>query len=282
VRIGIASGKGGTGKTTVATNLARIAGETVCYVDCDVEEPNGHIFLSPEIKAVIPATTLVPKVNVQLCDHCGDCAEVCRYNAVAVLPTNVLIFDDLCHFCGGCAIACPLHAISEEKREIGVIEKGKSGKVDFVSGRLRVGEAITPPLIKAVKQEIPNDDLIIIDASPGTACPVITAIQDVDFALLVTEPTPFGLHDLALAVQMVRYVGIAFGVVINRFGIGTDATEDFCRKEGITVFARIPDSRSIAEAYSRGELIVDALPEFRKVFVELLEKITNEARSSKV
>ena len=276
MKIGIASGKGGTGKTTVATSLSRIAPRKVCYVDCDVEEPNGHIFLSPEIHKTLPAVIPVPRIDEHLCELSGTCKDVCRFNAIAVLPNIVLVFGELCHGCGGCMIACPTQAIREIERKIGVVEIGTCGDLDFIAGRLNVGEAMSPPLIKAVKKEIPPDRLVFIDAPPGTSCPVIAAIDDVDYCLLVTEPTPFGLNDLKLAIEMVRALGIPLGVVINRDGIGNRDTEDYCVAESIPVLMRIPDDRRIAVAYSRGELIPDALPEFRKTFAELYDNLLDQ------
>lgn len=273
MKIGIASGKGGTGKTTVATNLARVGGERVCYVDCDVEEPNGHLFLKPEISETLHIAVPVPRVDTPRCSFCGICRDVCRFNAIAVIFKTVLVFDELCHSCGGCALACPTRAIQEESREIGIVEKGKSDGIQFLSGKLNVGEAMAPPLIRAVRREIPRNELVLIDASPGTSCPVISALQDVDYCLLVTEQTPFGLHDLRLAVEMVRQMAIPFGVVINRDGIGNMETEHYCRAENIPILMRIPDDRRIAEAYSRGETIVDVLPGIKSKFMDLLGKL---------
>jgi MinD superfamily P-loop ATPase len=275
LKIAIASGKGGTGKTTVATNLAKVSPVAACYADCDVEEPDGHIFLKPRVFRTTLVTRPIPKVDMSICDLCGKCAEVCRFNAIAVLPHKVMLFDDLCHGCGGCTIACPLEAIHEDGREIGVVEKGKCGGLDFIAGRLHVGESIVSPLVRAVKQELPENGLTILDASPGTSCPVVTAVQGADFCILVTEPTPFGLNDLMLAVQMTRKLGVPFGVVINRDGIGNSDTEDYCKAEGVSILARIPDDRRIAEAYSRGEMIVDAVPGMRDKFLSLLTQIVS-------
>jgi MinD superfamily P-loop ATPase len=282
LKICIASGKGGTGKTTVATNLARIAPLQVTYVDCDVEEPNGHIFLAPDIRERIAVTVPSPEVDDRLCDFCGKCGEVCRFNAIAVLPSRVMVFSELCHGCGGCSIACPTGAIHEEQREIGVVALGRSGSVEFIAGTLNVGEAMAPPLIRAVKKMIPEDGMTIIDASPGTSCSVITAVQDCDYCLLVTEPTPFGLNDLKLAVEMVRKISIPFGVVINRYGIGNGDMEEYCLSEGIRVLSRIPDDRRAAETYSRGDMMVDVLPHMRGKIIDLMQEIIGEHRANKL
>jgi MinD superfamily P-loop ATPase len=279
LKICVASGKGGTGKTTVATNLAKIAPAQVTYVDCDVEEPNGHIFLAPDIRERITVTVPSPKVDEKLCDFCGKCGEVCRFNAIAVLPSNVMVFSELCHGCGGCSIACPTGAIHEEQREIGVVAVGRSGSVEFIAGTLNVGEAMAPPLIRAVKGMIPEDGLTIIDASPGTSCSVIAAVQGCDYCLLVTEPTPFGLNDLTLAVEMVREIGIPFGVVINRYGIGNGDMEEYCMSESVRVLARIPDDRRAAETYSRGEIIAEVLPHMREKMTDLLQNIIGEYKA---
>lgn len=280
MKIAIASGKGGTGKTTLATNLALASPVATCYADCDVEEPNGHIFLRPQMLTRTKVTRLMPVVKEDVCDLCGICAGVCRFNAIAVHTRGVSIFDDLCHSCGGCAIACPLDAIAEEPREVGVVEKGMCGSLDYLGGRLNVGEAIISPVVKAVKDAIKENELTIIDASPGTACPVIAAVQGVDYCLLVTEPTPFGLNDLTLAVEMVRELGIPFGVVINRDGIGNGDTEEYCNSQSIPILTKIPEDRRIAEVYSRGDMIIDEMPGMKETFLNLLEEIVGRVNSS--
>lgn len=275
-RIAIASGKGGTGKTTVATNLALLAarGERrVTYVDCDVEAPNGHLFLDPQIDVREPVKVPVPQVDAARCTHCGDCARFCQYNALLSLPTEVLLFPELCHSCGGCGMVCPSGAISETVREIGLREQGRAGAIDFVSGRLNIGEAKSPPLIHAVKQLPFETDLLIIDAPPGTSCPVVESLRDCDFVLLVTEPTPFGLHDLVLAADMVQSLQLPCGVVINRSGNHDEDTLRFCAERSLPVLARLPDERGAAEAYSRGELLVEALPAFARLFEGLLTAV---------
>lgn len=276
--LAIASGKGGTGKTTVATNLARVAadrGTEVAYLDCDVEEPNGHIFLKPEIVTTSAVTVPVPVVDEQKCAACGDCAQICQYNAIALLGETVLVFENLCHGCGGCMMVCPAGAISQGAREVGVVEEGDARGIAFVHGRLRIGEAMSPPLIREVKKRIPSKGLAIIDSPPGTSCPVIQSVRGADFVVLVTEPTPFGLHDLKLAVEMLRVLGLPFGVVVNRADTGDDAVFDYCAGQSIDTLLRIPDDRRVAEAYSRGQLAAEALPEYAEMFASLLKRVTD-------
>ncbi len=258
LKISIASGKGGTGKTTIATNLAVAlarSGKKVVYLDCDVEEPNGHIFLKPKIEKHIDVTVPVPVVDMNKCTLCGACSAACEYHAIAVLGKKVEIFESLCHGCGGCSDVCPEVAIEEISRPIGVINCGAGMDVEFLEGRLNVGEAIAPPVTKALKRLDTTCQVAIIDAPPGTSCPVIEAISDTDFVLLVTEPTPFGLNDLKLAVGMVRAIGLPFGTVINRSDIGDNQTEQYCQDEGIDILMRIPFDRGLAESYSRGEMM---------------------------
>jgi MinD superfamily P-loop ATPase len=276
--VAIASGKGGTGKTTVATNLAYVAsimGVDASYVDCDVEEPNGHIFLKPEIEKTTPVCVPVPTVDEGKCTACGQCKEICQYSAIVVLGKTVLTFPNLCHGCGGCVLVCPTGAITETGRDVGVIEEGSAESVRFVHGKLRIGEAMSPPLIREVKKRIHEDSLTIIDAPPGTSCPVIQSVKGSDYVVLVTEPTPFGLNDLKLAVEMLRVLGLPFGVVVNRADIGDEAVFDYCSSELINVLLRIPEDRRIAEAYSRGRLAAEALPEYRGAFESLLKDITS-------
>jgi len=283
MKIAIASGKGGTGKTTVATNLAYTASrdsQSVAYLDCDVEEPNGHIFLKPRFDSTTPVGTLIPKVDEDKCTHCGKCGEICQYSAIVSAGQAVLVFAELCHGCGGCSLVCPSGAIVEVLHETGKVQVGSAGPIAFVHGLLNVGQAMSPPVIKAVKAAAPAADLVIIDVPPGTSCPVIESVRDSDFVLLVTEPTPFGLNDLKLAVEMVRELGLPFAVVINRADVGDRQTHLYCRENGIGILAEIPDDRKIAEAYSRGEMACEAIPKYGSLFAQLLSDIGKEVRTS--
>jgi len=276
MKIAIASGKGGTGKTTAATNLAYVAssnGRGVAYLDCDVEEPNGALFLQPAITESQPVEVSVPQVDAAKCTGCGLCGQICQYSAIVVIEGKVLVFQELCHGCGGCWLVCPAGAVAESQRTTGRIECGHAGKVRFGQGILDVGQAMSPPVIKAVKKAASDVGLVIIDAPPGTSCPVIESVRDTDFVLLVTEPTPFGLNDLKLAVEMVRTLGLPFGVLINRAAHRDSDTHVWCREEGIAILAEIPDDRRVAEAYSRGEMICEALPEYAEVFSSLLAQV---------
>jgi len=272
MKLAVASGKGGTGKTTVSVNLARTLGRAVHLLDCDVEEPNAHLFLQGRLIKEQTVAIAIPQVDEALCDGCGECGRFCEFHAIVSFGTAPLVFPELCHGCGGCARVCPKQAIGEIDKRIGVVETLQAGEITLTQGRLDVGVAMAPPLIRAVKDALHDDQPAILDAPPGTSCPVIATLREVDYVLLVTEPTPFGLHDLKLAVEMVRELGLPFGVVVNRMGSGDDRTHDFCREAKIPILLEIPDDRRIAEAYSRGELLVDALPEYRNLFQGLLEK----------
>ena len=266
--LAIASGKGGTGKTTVSVNMAKVM-NPVQLLDCDVEEPNIHLFLKGSVMEKKDVSVLIPSVDKLLCNACGECSKFCRYHAIIALKTETLVFPELCHSCGGCAQICPKQAIQEVERHIGVVETAQMDHIRLVQGKLDVGVAMATPIIKEVKKSIENNMNVILDAPPGTSCPVISTISGVDFVILVTEPTPFGLHDLKLAVEMVKKSGIRFGVLVNRMGIGDDCIHTFCKKENIPILLEIPDDRRIAEAYSKGNIIVDVLPEYRRAFEKL-------------
>jgi len=273
MKIAVASGKGGTGKTTVSVSLALAAQGKVQYVDCDVEEPNGHIFLSPAIAASRDVHLSVPRVIEERCNYCGKCRDLCRFHAITVFGRTIMAFTDLCHSCGGCFLVCPEQALAEEKRLVGVVEKGDAAGIAFVHGRLRVGEAMAVPLIRAVKEECAADGLVILDAPPGTSCPLVATIKDCDYALLVTEATPFGLHDLQLAVGVLRKLERPFGVIINRADMGDKETERWCDREDITVHMQIPFDRKIAEGYAIGEPLIASRPDLRDSFALLLEEL---------
>ena len=292
----VASGKGGTGKTTVATNLALVIASAsragvagaraeakrvrrrVTFLDCDVDEPNAALFLKPEFTQREEVGVLVPQVDFAKCTYCGRCAEVCQYHAIAVVGQKVLIFPELCHGCGSCTLNCPEDAIRETLRITGTIDIGTAGDIIFGQGTLNIGEAMAPPIIRQLKGKLVPDDatdqVVIIDASPGTACPVVEAMQGSDFVLMVTEPTPFGLHDLRLAVEVARdQLRVPVGVVINRTGVGDEGVEQYCAAERIPILMRIPLDRRIAEAYSEGVPMVDAVPEYREPFQALYERL---------
>jgi len=299
--ISIASGKGGTGKTTVATNLSLSLSSGIQFLDCDVEEPDAHIFLKPKIESRKTVSIPVPQVDEAKCNFCGKCAEVCAYNAIAVVnpikrsknetvvdkeksPTTetrpskgqkgkVLIFPELCHGCGGCKLLCPEKAISEVDKDIGVIEFGYSKSIQFVHGKLNIGEALSPPLVRVVKEYINPTRTVIIDVPPGTSCPVIEAVKGSDYCILVTEPTPFGLNDLILAVEVLKKLKIPFGVVINRADIGDEKVDRYCRDSKIPVLMRIPFDKEIAIAYSKGVPIVEVNSKYIQEFGRLFEKI---------
>jgi MinD superfamily P-loop ATPase len=282
--ISVASGKGGTGKTLLATSLALSLSDNykVQLLDCDVEEPNAHIFLHLPVEQSQPVFIPVPKVDEVKCTYCGKCAEVCAYNAIAVLKNKVLVFPELCHGCGACSYLCPESAISEEGKGIGVVETGNSGNVELIQGRLAIGELMAPPIIREVKKHINSTSEVIIDVSPGTSCPVVEAVKDSDFCLLVTEPTPFGLNDLSLAVEVVRKLQIPCGVVINRVGVKDDKVENYCQEQGVPILLKIPLDRKIATLYSRGIPLVEGMPEWRNSFLKLFQDIKQVASSGMV
>lgn len=270
MRIAVLSGKGGTGKTTVAACLVSSL-EKSCYVDCDVEEPNGAIFLKPSLCKSIPVKVLVPAVDEERCTGCGACARACQFQALAVVRKKVLLFPELCHHCGACSIACPQEAIREVARSIGVIET--NADLTFSQGRLSVGEPTGIPILKELKKRIKNDVTVVLDCPPGTSCSVVEAIEDCDYCLLVAEPTPFGRHDLELAVELVELMGIPYGVVINKATATDRSMQAYCAGKDIEVLLEIPFSRDIARAYSQGVLPVENDSRWKEKFRELYGKV---------
>ncbi|MBW2653416.1 MAG: ATP-binding protein [Deltaproteobacteria bacterium] len=271
--ISIASGKGGTGKTTVSTNLALSIDQEVQLLDCDVEEPNSHLFINPVIDKKEQVIAPVPKIDLEKCTFCKKCMDICRYGAIAVLKKDVLTFENLCHSCGGCFEVCPENAVIEKERSLGEIEHGTARGISFIHGRLEVGQVMAPPIIKKVRSYTDPNRVTIIDAPPGTSCPVIAAMNNADFILLVTEPTPFGLHDLKLAVETVRILDIPHGLVINRAGLGNDDVKHYAQKEHLPILMEIPFDKKIARIYSKGQMVVDKLPEYKVKFQDLFRKI---------
>ena len=281
IRIAVASGKGGTGKTTVAAALAlSIETDASLFLDCDVEAPNAHFFLKPALEQRKEVGVLIPKIDEALCTHsaCGRCAEVCQFNAIAVLPNKVLVFPELCHGCGSCTLICPEKAISEELDVLGILEGGTSPSgVTFGRGLMNVGEPMAVPIIRQLKSweqyQIRDWETVIIDSPPGTSCPVVESVSGADFALLVTEPTPFGLHDLRVMVQVVQELKIPAGVVINRDGVGDRGVDQFCAEAGLPILMRIPLEREIGEGIARGRSLIEIRPEYEEQFRQLYARI---------
>ncbi len=282
MKIAIASGKGGTGETTVATNLALAASQPVQLLDCDVEEPNGHIFLQGENKSERVVNILIPEIIEAKCtadEGCTECADFCEFSAIVCMGNVPIISPELCHGCGGCKRACPKKAIRETPHRIGTVETSQRGDIQLVQGRLDIGMSLAAVVIDNVKEEIKRNNLTIIDAPPGTACPVVATLQDTDFVVLVTEPTPFGLNDLKLAVDLTRKLERPFGVVVNRAEKGNRLIDEYCEKEGISLLASIPDDRRIAEAYATGTPMLETMPEYKKLFQNLLARIIERGQA---
>jgi MinD superfamily P-loop ATPase len=283
MRIAIASGKGGTGKTTVATSLTmELASrdQRVAYFDCDVEAPNGHLFLKPAITESRVVTVPVPLIDSERCTSCGACAEACQYNALACLADRVLTFPEICHGCGACALVCPECAISEAGRSVGVIERGRAGAAEFAQGRLAVGKAMATPVVRELKRSLPDGGFVILDAPPGTSCPVVETLRGVDHVILVTDPTPFGLNGLKLAVGAARHLGLPVGVVVNRSDVGDSGLRQYCLRESLPVHVEIPDLRPVAEAYARGILPGSVIEEYGALIRTLADAVLQTVAES--
>ena len=272
MKIVVASGKGGTGKTLVAINLA-LSVNADQVLDCDVEEPNDYIFIKPSDTVTEPVNLLVPEIDESRCDYCRKCAEFCQFNALFVVGETAMVFPELCHSCGGCKLVCPTEAITEKPRSIGEIFIGDVNGMELVYGKLNIGEALAVPIISAVKDKAKTQGLVILDSPPGTSCPVVESVMGADFCVMVTEPTPFGLHDMEIATEVIMQLGIPLGVVVNFAGIGDRGVYDYCEKMNLPILMEIPYNRKIAELYSRGIPFVEKMPEWRAKFQELHEKI---------
>lgn len=273
--VAIASGKGGTGKTTIAVGLALASNKNIQLLDNDVEEPNTHIFVQPKIDRKDPVTIKVPQINLSKCNFCGKCSSVCAFNALAIIPWGASIFPELCHSCGACKYFCQQQAITEVDKVIGYIEIGKKNQLTFVQGKLNVGQAMPTPIIKKMKEYIDREKIVIVDAPPGTSCSMVHSVIGADYCILVTEPTPFGLNDLHLAVEVLSKLKIPFGVIINRCDIGNDEVKRYCQKRDIEILLQIPFSRKIATSYSLGKPLIETLPEYKEIFSQLLATIEN-------
>lgn len=275
--IAVASGKGGTGKTTLSVAFAKVLEGKTLLLDCDVEEPNSHIFMKPQNIEISRVTVPVPVIDAKRCTFCGECGRICEFNAIAVLKNDVMVFEELCHSCGGCLLACKEGAVSEKEKEIATVSVGKSGEVKTIEGKIDVGKALVPPAIRGVKKYIEKDAINILDCPPGTACPAVTAMNGSDYIVLVTEATPFGLHDLKLTVDVVRQLKIPHGVIINRFDTGDKGVEDYCEKEKINILLKIPESMEVAKAYSKGETLLSAMPEIKEEMIKIIDMISRGA-----
>lgn len=287
MKIAIASGKGGTGKTTISTSLAltlHSSGKSISFFDCDVETPNAHLFLNPVFTKEEDVSILIPKIDEDLCIACGKCVEVCEFNAILLLGSSPLVFPNLCHGCGSCTAMCPTEAISEIPNIIGKIQQGETQEgIPFNNGVLNIGEPMAVPIIsQLIKTNGKETQYKIYDSPPGTSCSVVEICQSADFVLLVTEPTPFGLHDLKLAVQLTQVLSKPTGVIINRDGIGNDSIEKYCNENNIPILLRIPYNRKISEATALGVNLIEIIPEIKSQYLEMIDKITNLVASKEI
>jgi MinD superfamily P-loop ATPase len=278
--LAIASGKGGTGKTTVAVNMA-LSLDNAQLLDCDVEEPNAHLFLDLDFDRTEDVETRVPRIDIDKCDTCKKCAKFCEFNALAIFSNKVMVFDELCHGCGGCAIICPQDAVTFVPKKLGVLDTGRVDGLELVRGKIEIGVATATPVVVAVKGKVREEGPVIIDVSPGAGCPVVESLTDVDYCILVTEPTPFGLHDLKIGVEVCRALDLDFGIVINRDGVGDDGVERYAEDEGIDILMRIPQDMEIARLYSKGVPFVKAMSEWKQRFRDLYERIEGKITAAR-
>lgn len=278
MRIAVLSGKGGTGKTFVSVNLA-CAAEKAVYVDCDVEEPNGHLFLKPEITAKTPVTVMVPEVDMEKCTGCRKCVDFCKYNALALIKDKMLIFYEVCHSCGGCTILCPAKAIIEKERAIGIIEEGQSDNVTVLTGCLNTGEVSGVPIIKGLMNKLTQDDDIVIDCPPGSACIVMESIREADYCVLVAEPTLFGVHNLSMVYDLVRLFNKPFGVVLNKCLPEENPSEQFCVEHQVKILAKIPYDEELGRINSQGYVAERENKQYQELFERLLQDLRKEAVS---
>ncbi|MBW2108076.1 MAG: ATP-binding protein [Deltaproteobacteria bacterium] len=283
--VAVASGKGGTGKTTVSAALVSVWEAPVIATDLDVEEPNLHLFLRPEISETIKAFLEVPVADETRCTYCAQCADLCQFKAISVLGETLVTFPEMCHGCGGCLSICPEGALSAGTRELGEISWGRADGAAFLMGRLRVGEAMSPPLMRAVKGKL-NEMIaeksadVIIDAPPGVSCPAVNAVMDADVILLVTEPTPFGLYDLKLAHKAFQPLGKPMGAVINRAGLGSTSVYDYCSESGVDIIAEIPYDPDIAKAYAGGNVITEVSDNLQTLIRNLATRVRSMAKNT--
>ncbi|MDD2592562.1 MAG: ATP-binding protein [Erysipelotrichaceae bacterium] len=276
MKIAVLSGKGGTGKTLVSVNLATVSGKAV-YIDCDVEEPNGHLFFKPVIEDVKKVTVKIPQVDQHLCDGCRKCVDFCRFNALAYVNKQWLLFDEICHSCGGCALVCPLHAITEIDKVIGEVKIGMSDQIKVISGFLNPGEVSGIPIIKQLFKEIVNEqEDILIDCPPGSACIVMESIKDADYCILVAEPTIFGEHNLKMVYELVKLFDKPFGVILNKYQDGFNPSEAFCLKENIKIIGKIPFDQELGTINSNGSLIINESVKYKELFESFLTCIKEE------
>ncbi|QQY79851.1 MinD superfamily P-loop ATPase [Keratinibaculum paraultunense] len=270
MNIAVLSGKGGTGKTTISTNLALLLKAN--YIDCDVEEPNGFIFLKPEYITKQYVEVEIPEIDEENCTLCGRCVEICKFNALAKAKDKIILFDKLCHSCGACILACPIDAIKFTKRTIGVIEQGKKGEILLKRGLLNIGEPISVPILKELLKDLPEEEINLLDSPPGTSCNVVNVLNYADIAILVTEPTAFGLHDLKMAVELVKRLNIPFGLIINKYDENNLYLKEYIEEEGIKIVGYLPYKKEIAEAYSKGKILIEE-KEYKDAFKNIANNI---------